>query len=60
MKLEASSQEGHPVIEVKGPTNPVVKSVKPPLQTNQFFYGGTACLNLISTARSCCTTISNG
>ncbi len=29
-------------------SNTVVKSIKPPVQTNEIFYGGTACLILSS------------
>jgi coatomer protein complex subunit alpha (xenin) len=37
------------LIEVRDLSNSVVKSIKPPVQTNEIFYGGTACLVLSST-----------
>lgn len=37
------------LIEVRDLSNSVVKSIKPPVQTNELFYGGTACLILSST-----------
>ncbi|TFK34464.1 coatomer subunit alpha-2 [Crucibulum laeve] len=37
------------LIEVRDLANSVVKSIKPPVQTNEVFYGGTACLILSST-----------
>ncbi|KAF9530156.1 coatomer subunit alpha-2 [Crepidotus variabilis] len=37
------------LIEVRDLANSVVKSIKPPVQTNEIFYGGTACLILSST-----------
>lgn len=37
------------LIEVRDLANTVVKSIKPPVQTNEIFYGGTACLILSST-----------
>ncbi|KAF5329996.1 hypothetical protein D9611_010428 [Ephemerocybe angulata] len=37
------------LIEVRDLSNTVVKSIKPPVQTNEIFYGGTACLILSST-----------
>ena len=36
------------LIEVRDLSNTVVKSTKPPVQTNEIFYGGTACLILSS------------
>ncbi|KAH9478659.1 Coatomer subunit alpha [Psilocybe cubensis] len=36
------------LIEVRDLSNSVVKSIKPPVQTNEIFYGGTACLILSS------------
>ncbi|KAG2008409.1 coatomer subunit alpha-2 [Coprinopsis cinerea AmutBmut pab1-1] len=36
------------VIEVRDLANSVVKVIKPPVQTNEIFYGGTACLLLSS------------
>ncbi|KAJ3535115.1 hypothetical protein NM688_g7025 [Phlebia brevispora] len=38
------------LIEVRDLSNSVVKSIKPPVQTNDIFYGGTASLILSSTA----------
>ncbi|KAL0575215.1 hypothetical protein V5O48_006754 [Marasmius crinis-equi] len=38
------------IIEVRDLSNSVVKTIKPPVQTNEIFYGGTACLILSSTA----------
>ncbi|KAJ3935811.1 MAG: coatomer subunit alpha-2 [Lentinula lateritia] len=38
------------LIEVRDTSNSVVKTIKPPVQTNEIFYGGTACLILSSTA----------
>ncbi|KIJ61628.1 hypothetical protein HYDPIDRAFT_31228 [Hydnomerulius pinastri MD-312] len=38
------------LIEVRDLSNSVVKSIKPPIQTNEIFYGGTACLILSSTS----------
>jgi coatomer subunit alpha len=38
------------VIEVRDLANSVVKTIKPPVQTNEIFYGGTACLILSSTS----------
>ncbi|ESK90725.1 coatomer alpha subunit [Moniliophthora roreri MCA 2997] len=38
------------VIEVRDLSNSVVKTIKPPVQTNEIFYGGTACLILSSTS----------
>ncbi|THH21133.1 hypothetical protein EW146_g328 [Bondarzewia mesenterica] len=38
------------LIEVRDLTNSVVKSIKPPVQTNEIFYGGTASLILSSTS----------
>ncbi|KAG1902148.1 coatomer WD associated region-domain-containing protein [Suillus fuscotomentosus] len=37
------------LIEVRDLSNSVVKTIKPPAQTNEIFYGGTACLILSST-----------
>ncbi|EIW78385.1 coatomer subunit alpha-2 [Coniophora puteana RWD-64-598 SS2] len=37
------------LIEVRDLSNSVLKSIKPPVQTNEIFYGGTACLILSST-----------
>jgi coatomer protein complex subunit alpha (xenin) len=37
------------LIEVRDLSNSVVKSIKPPVQTNEIFYGGTASLILSST-----------
>ena len=37
------------LIEVRDLSNSVVKTIKPPIQTNEIFYGGTACLILSST-----------
>lgn len=37
-------------IEVRDLSNSVVKTIKPPVQTNEIFYGGTACLILSSTS----------
>lgn len=36
------------VIEVRDLSNSVVKSIEPPVETNEIFYGGTACLILSS------------
>jgi len=36
------------LIEVHNLSNSVVKSIKPPVQTNEIFYGGTASLILSS------------
>ncbi|EKM58105.1 uncharacterized protein PHACADRAFT_252139 [Phanerochaete carnosa HHB-10118-sp] len=36
------------LIEVRDPSNSVVKTIKPPVQTNDIFYGGTASLILSS------------
>ena len=36
------------MIEVRDLANPVVKSIKPPVTTNEIFYGGTASLILSS------------
>ena len=36
------------LIEVRDLSNSVVKSIKPPVQTNEIFYGGTASLILSS------------
>ncbi|KAF9236643.1 coatomer WD associated region-domain-containing protein [Melanogaster broomeanus] len=38
------------LIEVRDLSNSVVKSIKAPVQTNDIFYGGTACLVLSSTS----------
>ncbi|KAA1472048.1 Coatomer, alpha subunit [Dentipellis sp. KUC8613] len=38
------------LIEVRDLSNSVVKSIKPPVQTNEIFYGGTASLILSSTS----------
>lgn len=38
------------LIEVRDLSNSIVKSIKPPVQTNEIFYGGTASLILSSTA----------
>ncbi|KIJ11747.1 hypothetical protein PAXINDRAFT_171694 [Paxillus involutus ATCC 200175] len=38
------------LIEVRDLSNSVVKSIKAPIQTNEIFYGGTACLILSSTS----------
>ncbi|KAI6124422.1 COPI alpha subunit C-terminus-domain-containing protein [Pisolithus croceorrhizus] len=38
------------LIEVRDLSNSVVKTIKPPVQTNEIFYGGTACLILSSTS----------
>ncbi|KAF5389654.1 hypothetical protein D9757_004110 [Collybiopsis confluens] len=38
------------LIEVRDTSNSVVKTIKPPVQTNEIFYGGTACLILSSTS----------
>ena len=37
------------LIEVRDLSNSVVKTIKPPVQTNETFYGGTASLILSST-----------
>jgi coatomer protein complex subunit alpha (xenin) len=37
------------LIEVRDLSNSVVKTIKPPAQTNEIFYGGTASLILSST-----------
>ena len=37
------------MIEIRDLSNFIVKSVKPPLQSNEIFYGGTASLILAST-----------
>lgn len=36
------------IIEVRDLSNSVVKTIKPPVQTNEIFYGGTASLILSS------------
>ena len=38
------------MIEVRDLSNSVVKTIKPPVQTNEIFYGGTASLILSSTS----------
>lgn len=38
------------LIEIRDLSNSIVKSVKPPVQTNEIFYGGTASLILSSTS----------
>lgn len=38
------------LIEVRDLSNSIVKSIKPPVQTNEIFYGGTASLILSSTS----------
>ncbi|KAF7763970.1 hypothetical protein Agabi119p4_8507 [Agaricus bisporus var. burnettii] len=38
------------LIEVRDLSNSTVKTIKPPVQTNEIFYGGTACLILSSTS----------
>ncbi|KAK2464560.1 hypothetical protein APHAL10511_003418 [Amanita phalloides] len=38
------------IIEVRDLANSVVKTIKAPVQTNEIFYGGTACLILSSTS----------
>ncbi|KAL1757481.1 coatomer WD associated region-domain-containing protein [Schizophyllum commune] len=38
------------IIEVRDLSNSVVKTIKPPVQTNEIFYGGTASLILSSTS----------
>lgn len=38
------------LIEVRDLSNSVVKTIKPPVQTNDIFYGGTASLILSSTS----------
>ncbi|KAF9010448.1 Coatomer, alpha subunit [Hymenopellis radicata] len=38
------------LIEVRDLSNSVVRSIKPPVQTNEIFYGGTGCLILSSTS----------
>ncbi len=40
----------HKLIEVRDLSNTVVKTVKPPVQTNEIFYGGTSSIILSSTA----------
>lgn len=42
-------QKTNQLIEVRDLSNSVVKTIKPPIQTNEIFYGGTACLILSST-----------
>lgn len=42
------SEPSPQVIEVRDLSNSVVKSIEPPVQTNEIFYGGTACLILSS------------
>ncbi|KIM59304.1 hypothetical protein SCLCIDRAFT_126402, partial [Scleroderma citrinum Foug A] len=42
-------QKTNQLIEVWDLSNSVVKTIKPPIQTNEIFYGGTACLILSST-----------
>ena len=37
------------LIEIRDLSNAIVKTVKPPVQTNEIFYGGTASLILAST-----------
>ena len=37
-------------MEVRDLANSVVKTIKAPVQTNEVFYGGTACLILSSTS----------
>ncbi|KAJ7814539.1 coatomer WD associated region-domain-containing protein [Mycena leptocephala] len=43
-------QKATPIIEVRDLANSVVKTIKPPVQTNEIFYGGTASLILSSTS----------
>ncbi|KAG6331595.1 hypothetical protein ID866_7493 [Astraeus odoratus] len=43
-------QKANQLIEVRDMSNSVVKTIKPPVQTNEIFYGGTACLILSSTS----------
>jgi len=38
------------LIEVRDLSNAIVKTIKPPVQTNEIFYGGTASLILSSTS----------
>jgi coatomer protein complex subunit alpha (xenin) len=38
------------IIEVRDLSNSIVKTIKPPVQTNEIFYGGTASLILSSTS----------
>ncbi|KAI6116323.1 coatomer WD associated region-domain-containing protein [Pisolithus sp. B1] len=46
----AALQKTNQLIEVRDLSNSVVKTIKPPVQTNEIFYGGTACLILSSTS----------
>jgi len=39
---------GYQIIEVRDLSNAVVKTIKPPVQTNEIFYGGTGSLILSS------------
>ncbi|KAJ6495248.1 coatomer WD associated region-domain-containing protein [Mycena sanguinolenta] len=43
-------QKATQIIEVRDLANSVVKTIKPPVQTNEIFYGGTASLILSSTS----------
>ncbi|KII84248.1 hypothetical protein PLICRDRAFT_701838 [Plicaturopsis crispa FD-325 SS-3] len=45
----AALSKANQLIEVRDLSNSVVKSIKPPVQTNEIFYGGTASLILSST-----------
>jgi len=47
--LEMVNLDGMQIIEVRDLSNSVVKTIKPPVQTNEIFYGGTASLILSST-----------
>src|ERR1700722_10420445 len=38
------------LIEVRDLSNAIVKTIKPPVQTNEIFYGGTASIILSSTS----------
>jgi coatomer protein complex subunit alpha (xenin) len=38
------------LIEIHDLSNSVTKTIKPPVQTNEIFYGGTGSLNLSSTS----------
>ncbi|KAI5120086.1 hypothetical protein M0805_001242 [Coniferiporia weirii] len=48
------------LIEIRDLSNSIVKSVKPPVQTNEIFYGGTASLILSSTSTAVLYDIQQG
>ena len=58
--LEACADTSLQLIEIRDLSNSIVKSVKPPVQTNEIFYGGTASLILSSTSTAVLYDIQQG